>query len=116
MVRYSQMTKGELLDEIQRLENEQMNALREGWESQAEMFKQKRNLARSYLVEPTAIKPNQLYQVEEQDSLFRVAYLNGVMAWGHLENSAEEIALPLAVLHPRSQKCCQSSHTKSSSN
>lgn len=112
MIRYSQMTRDQLIHEIQRLEQEQADADREGWESQVEMLKQKRNLARSYLVDPTTIIPHQLYQVEEQDGLFHVDYLNGVMAWGHWEGSEEEMALPLAVLQPLTQKCCQSSTTK----
>lgn len=104
MMRYSQMTKDELLQEIERLEDEQKASLREGWESQADMLKQKRNLARSYLVDPTTIILNQFYHVEEHDRLFRVVYLNGVMAWGHWEDSTEEVALPIAILQPFNNK------------
>lgn len=100
MTRFSQMSKDELIDEIKKLEQEEKEAVQSGWEFQAAVLKQKKNLARSYLIDPKTIQTGELYQVEDHEGLFRVAYINGVMAWGSWEGSREEIAFPLSTLKP----------------
>jgi hypothetical protein len=92
------MTKEELEKEIRRLEQEEQEARKKGWDFQAAMFKQKKNIARSYLIDPATIRPGTWVEVEEYDEKFHVDYLNGVMAWGRWEDSAEKVAIPLAVI------------------
>lgn len=98
MKRYSQMTKTELEQEIKRLEREEQQALQKSLESEAIILRQKRNIARSYLIDPSTITPGKTYRVEGYVGLFTVEYLNGIMAWGTWEGSSEKVAYPIALL------------------
>jgi hypothetical protein len=100
MLLFSRMSKEELHREIRRLEQEEKEALRQGWESQVAILRQKVRLARSYLIDPSTVQTNAWYEVEAMPGRFFVRYLNGVMAWGHWEGSKEEMAYPIAALKP----------------
>lgn len=96
--RFSEMSKEELDREIHQLEKKQQEAQQQGIESEASMYKQKKNIARSYLIDPQSIQIGEHYHIEEQEGVFVVSYVNGVMAWGHWIESDERIAFPLATL------------------
>lgn len=104
MKRYSQMTKEELEQEIKRLEQEEKQARQKSLESEALILRQKRNIARSYLIDPSAISPGKKYHVEGYAGLFTVEYVNGIMAWGTWEGSTEKVAYPLALLMEQNEK------------
>ncbi|MFC7439859.1 DUF1811 family protein [Laceyella putida] len=97
-MRFSQMDKETLTETIRQLEREEQLAREHGLESQAAIFKQKRHLARSYLIDPATIALKQWYAVEEETRRFFVDSLNGVMAWGNWEGTDETVAIPLARL------------------
>ncbi len=96
MKRYSQMTPEELNFEIKKLETEHKQI---SVESEMMILEQKLNLARSYLLDPNTIQLDSWYHVTGKSGLFHVAYLNGVFAWGTMENSTEQVAFPISLLH-----------------
>lgn len=99
MKRLSQMTPEELNQVIQQLSQELEQAKKSGNDSQVAILKQKRNLARSYLVDPKSIPTNQWVEVEDDNRRFFVSYLNGVMAWGYYEQEETmKVAIPIACI------------------
>jgi hypothetical protein len=100
MKRYSEMSKDELLTEMQRLREDGMKQHQSGLltESELHVLEQKFYLAKSYLMDPKEIEPGRSYKVEGYDESFQVEYLNGVMAWGKFSSSEETIAIPIGRL------------------
>jgi len=98
MQRFSQMSKDALEMEIKRLIRKKQKAKDQGMDTQLAILQQKINIARSYLIDPENIQTSCWYQVKGKNIPFYVEYLNGVMAWGAWENSAEKTAIPLALL------------------
>lgn len=105
MKRFSEMTKAELTAMVKHLRNEEEQAIQDGWESQAQMLRTKRQLAESYLIDPHTIKAGTPYHIQGIQQIFIVSYLNGIMAWGTFEGSVEEVAYPLSVLRPIRNSC-----------
>ncbi|WP_124728292.1 DUF1811 family protein [Staphylospora marina] len=98
MTLYSQLTPRQLQAEIARLEREEREAEQEGLPSKAAVARQKKNMARSYLMDPATIRTGTWYRLEDEDSRFFVERVLGVMAWGTREGSRVEEAVPIAVL------------------
>ena len=96
--RYSEMSVEELNRELLRLKEATMKKHQAGFLSEASVLEQKFYMAKSYLLEPSSFHPGEDYHVTGQEGLFRINYLNGVMAWGTFANSDEEIALPISRL------------------
>ncbi len=97
MRRFSEMSALELEAEMSRLWEEKQAAEAKGWESQAHMLARKYYMAMSYTLTPNSFRPG-LYKVIGESATFQLSYLNGVMAWGQLNN--EEISLPISMLSP----------------
>lgn len=95
---YSQLNHSELQQEIKQLEQQENTARQQDKETEADMYRQKKNLARSYLVDPKQIKPLRWFRVEEAEQPFLVHYLNGVMAWGNWQGNDQLIAIPIALI------------------
>lgn len=95
---YSQMSRDELLLEIETLKQEKVRARRQSLFSELDVIQQKINFAKSYLVDKSTIQPHQFYQVEGEPIRFWVEDLNGIMAWGRYEGQHEQIALPIGIL------------------
>ncbi|MFC4077583.1 DUF1811 family protein [Salinithrix halophila] len=100
MHQYSRMSREDLLEEICRLETEESRARRSSMPGEVAVIRQKINFAKSYLTDPATIRPGYLYQVEGESHLFRVEYLNGVMAWGTYEDMRIREAIPIGLLTP----------------
>jgi hypothetical protein len=100
MKRYSEMSREELLAEMQRLREEGMKKHQSGLltESELQVLEQKYYLAKSYLMDPGEIELERHYKVEGEEEPFFVEYLNGVMAWGTFPSSTEKVAVPIGRL------------------
>lgn len=111
MKRLSEMSKAELIAMVKHLRNEEEQAVQDGWESQAQMLRTKRQLAESYLIDPQTIQTGIPYHIQGIQQVFIVSYLNGIMAWGTFEGSSEEVAYPLSVLQSIQSSCgCKNNH------
>ncbi|GAB7389052.1 hypothetical protein BSNK01_28900 [Bacillaceae bacterium] len=98
MKRFSEMKEEELRRQLDELEREVRRLRAAGNTSELAIVERKYYLAKSYLIDPREIVPGETYCVEGERRLFRVDYLNGVMAWGRLEGSFEQTAYPIAML------------------
>jgi hypothetical protein len=98
--RYSQMSEYELQQEISQLNEKARKAEQMGMVSEYAVLERKAVMAKSYLIDPSTIKVNELYEIEgAPGSYFKVQYLNGVFAWGfRVGGSTEEEALPISML------------------
>jgi hypothetical protein len=99
--RYSQMTVHELQQEISQLNEKARKAEQMGMVSEYAVLERKAIMAKSYLIDPSTIKENELYEIEgDPGSYFKVQYLNGVFAWGfRIGGNGEEEALPISMLN-----------------
>lgn len=95
---FSQMSEEELRLEIERLQLEEARARRFGMTSEAEVLRQRRALARSYLTDATRIRTGDVYEVEDHPNRFHVEKINGVMAWGKWEGRWETVAIPISLI------------------
>ncbi|HYK74925.1 MAG TPA: YfhH family protein [Pseudoneobacillus sp.] len=98
--RYSQMSTYELQQEISQLNEKARKAEQLGMVNEFAVLERKAIMAKSYLIDPSTIKENEVYEIEGDPGIyFKVQYLNGVFAWGFRigGNSAEE-ALPISML------------------
>ncbi len=90
---YSQMSREELLEEIRWIQSEKENA---EFPSQRAVAERKLYTAQAYLLNPADFPPG-LYKVEGIQLPFEVAYVNGIMAWGKLDNDPEA-SFPISML------------------
>ncbi|MBA4602163.1 DUF1811 family protein [Thermoactinomyces mirandus] len=104
MQRFSQMSKKDLQLEIEHLTRKIEEAELKGMDHELPVLEQKRNIARSFLIDPAAIQSDCWYTVEGQNTHFYVEYVNGIMAWGTRENSPVKVAIPLALLAKKISK------------
>jgi hypothetical protein len=98
--RYSQMSTYELQQEISQLNEKARKAEQMGMVNEFAVLERKAIMAKSYLIEPSTIKENELYEIEgAPGSYFKVQYLNGVFAWGfRVGGNTDEEALPISML------------------
>jgi hypothetical protein len=98
--RYSQMSTYELQQEISQLNEKARKAEQMGMVNEFAVLERKAIMAKSYLIEPSTIKENELYEIEgAPGSYFKVQYLNGVFAWGfRVDGNTDEEALPISML------------------
>jgi hypothetical protein len=98
--RYSQMSTYELQQEISHLNEKARKAEQMGMVNEFAVLERKAIMAKSYLIEPSTIKENELYEIEgAPGSYFKVQYLNGVFAWGfRVGGNTDEEALPISML------------------
>ncbi|CAG9609983.1 YfhH family protein [Pseudoneobacillus rhizosphaerae] len=98
--RYSQMSTFELQQEISQLNEKARKAEQMGMVSEFAVLERKAIMAKSYLIDPSTIKENELYEIEgAPGSYFKVQYLNGVFAWGfRVGGNTDEEALPISML------------------
>lgn len=100
MIQYSKMSREELHEEIQRLEEEENRIRRYSMPGEEAVIRQKINFAKSYLIDPDTVQPGEEYEVEGESRLFEVEYLRGVMAWGRWEDESILSAVPIGILKP----------------
>lgn len=98
--RYSQLTAYELQQEISQLNEKARKAEQLGMVNEYAVLERKAIMAKAYLVDPSTIKENELYEIEgAPGTYFKVKYLNGVFAWGfRVGGHSDEEALPISML------------------
>jgi hypothetical protein len=98
--RYSLMTTHELQQEISQLNEKARKAEQMGMVNEFAVLERKAIMAKAYLIDPSTIKENELYEIEgAPGTYFKVQYLNGVFAWGfRVGGSGDEEALPISML------------------
>jgi hypothetical protein len=98
--RYSQMSTYELQQEISQLNEKARKAEQMGMVNEFAVLERKAIMAKSYLIDRSTIKENELYEIEgAPGSYFKVQYLNGVFAWGfRVGGNTDEEALPISML------------------
>lgn len=99
MLRYREMTKEQLLQEVDKLLLEMEKA---EFPSQKEMLERKIWIAKSYMLTPEHFRPG-TYRVEGHSETFELSYVNGIMAWGTM-GSDEEASFPISMLVPLASK------------
>lgn len=99
---YSEMSREELLREVDRLRKEMEIRKDQGLWNAVAVLEQKINMALSYLQkDDNAIQIGKTYRVKGYPGRFRVSQLRGVMAWGTFDDRAEEErAFPINMLSP----------------
>jgi hypothetical protein len=99
MALYSNMTREQLQEELDRLQKLGQRAFDEENWSEYETLMTKWYLAKSYnLSESLDIKIGRTYRLAEEYDRLTVTKLEGVMAWGIRESTAEEVSVPMALL------------------
>jgi hypothetical protein len=96
---YSEMTPEELKEEMKELQKLGQRAYdMENW-SDYEIHMTKWYLAKSYEMLPTAkIEIGRTYRIADDYDRLTVTGLEGAMAWGVRESTAESVSIPLARL------------------
>lgn len=96
---YSDMTKDELQREMKELQEKGQRAYdAENW-SEYEVHMTKWYLAKSYELRDEAnIEIGRTYRIAEEYDRLTVTALEGVMAWGIRQSTAETAAIPIAQL------------------
>ncbi|AOZ87934.1 hypothetical protein BK049_04010 [Bacillus xiamenensis] len=97
--RYSEMTEYELKQEIAALSEKARKAEQLGIVNEYAVLERKIDMAKAYLLDPSAIQTKTTYHIKDTDEQFYVEYLNGVFAWGYRVSAPEtEDALPISLL------------------
>lgn len=97
--RYSDLTKEELIKEINDLNQQARKAEQMDMINELEVILRKKTMAQSYLLNPSEFKPGEQYELtEEPGVLFLISYMNGIFAWGTKSTSEEEIGIPISLL------------------
>lgn len=99
MKQYSEMDEKALVRETERLCKEAEKKIKEGLFHEVNVLEQQYYLAKSYLMNPRDIEPGTVYHVHGEAGIFKVSYLNGVMAWGRMNNEEQERAFPIGRLY-----------------
>ncbi|CAM3719119.1 DUF1811 family protein [Alicyclobacillus pomorum] len=99
---YSQMTPEELQAEMKHLQELGQAAFDEQRWSEYEVHMKKWYLAKSYLIKDTAnIEIGRTYRIAEEYDRLTVSFIEGVMAWGTRESTAQSAAVPIAMLEEK---------------
>lgn len=98
--RYSQMNEFELHQEIGKLTEKARKAEQLGIVNELAVYERKISMAKSYLLDPDSFIPGEVYEIEgDAGSAFKIAYMNGIFAWGHrIDGKESEEALPISLL------------------
>ncbi|ADU29236.1 YfhH family protein [Evansella cellulosilytica] len=96
--RYSQMTQQELMSEIAQLKVKAQKAEQMGIINEYAVYERKMVMAQAYLMDPSAFKAGDTYEIRDSQEQFKISYMNGVFAWGYRNDSSEEEALPISLL------------------
>lgn len=99
MRRYGELSRDELLNEVEELER----GLRQAeFPSQQEVLRRKIWVAKAHLLRDKLFPPG-LYAVEGEREPFELRYVNGIMAWGRMGDD-EEASFPISMLEAGSTK------------
>lgn len=93
------MSRTDLVKETERLRREAKRKQAEGNLHEIDVLEQQYYFAKSYLMNPEDIEVGAAYHIHGESGSFRVSYLNGVMAWGKVNNESSERAIPIGRLY-----------------
>lgn len=102
--RYSDYSIEQLHQEIGKLKEQAQKAEQLGNVSEVQICERKMQVALAYTMSPDDFKKEEIYQLKmETGYKFKIAYVNGVFAWGYridlLDEESEDIeALPISLL------------------
>ena len=98
--KYSYMSENELRQTIANLLEKARKASQLGHVNEFAVYERKAIMAQAYLVDPSEIKPGEMYRIEGDPGVFfQVEYLKGRFAWGYrLGGDKYEEALPISML------------------
>lgn len=98
--RYSLMTTYELQQELSHLHEKARKAEMMGMVNEFAVLERKAIMVKAYMLDPKDFKKGEIYGIQgDTGSYFKVAYINGVFAWGYrLNGSGKEEAVPISVL------------------
>jgi len=98
------MSTYEIQQEISVLNDKARKAEQLGMINEYAVLERKIVMAKSYLLDPSAYKPGEVYEIEgAPGQYFKIDYMNGVFAWGfRLGSSDKEEALPISMLKSNS--------------
>lgn len=99
MKQYSRMSDTELLLETDHLRREAKRKIQEGKFHEVDVLEQQYYFAKSYLMDPKKIALDATYHVHGEAGIFKISYINGIMAWGKINNEDPEVAFPIARLY-----------------
>ncbi|MFD3244465.1 YfhH family protein [Staphylococcus simulans] len=96
----SEMTKSEILNEIQKYKEKMRKAEMNGILNEYDVYRTKVIIAESYLVDTDKIEFGKLYELNDGTKRYmRVDCLKGVFAWGKILHSGlSEEGIPVALL------------------
>lgn len=100
--KYSTMSEHELRQTIANLLEKARKASQLGHVNEFAVYERKAIMAQAYLVDPSDIKPGEMYRIEGDPGVFfQVDYLKGRFAWGYrLGGEKHTEALPISMLKP----------------
>lgn len=93
------MSKVELVLETDYLRREAKRKLSEGKFHEVDVLEQQYYFAKSYLMKPEDIELDTVYHVHGEAGIFKISYINGVMAWGRINDQEPETAFPIGRLY-----------------
>ncbi|QLK86372.1 YfhH family protein [Staphylococcus sp. 17KM0847] len=98
--RLSEMTRQEILHEIQTYKEKMRKAEMNGIMNEYDVYQNKVIIAESYLIDPETIEIGKMYLLrDESEQYFKVERLKGIFAWGYRVNSIQsEEGIPLSLL------------------
>jgi hypothetical protein len=100
--RYSEMSEYELHAEIAQLNEKARKSEQLGIVNEVAVYERKVAMAKSYLIEPTDFKPEEIYEIEKDPgSRFVISYMNGIFAWGYRNDGSELEAYPISLLQKK---------------
>lgn len=100
--KYGDMSEQELRTEIANLKEKSRKAESLGIINEYAVYERKATMAQSYLIDPSNIKPGNMYRISSDPGMFfQVEYIKGRFAWGYrLGGDKYEEALPISLLEP----------------
>ncbi|MDQ1913072.1 DUF1811 family protein [Paenibacillus sp. GD4] len=90
---YSQMSREELEAELRELSDAMEKA---EFPSQKNVLQSKYVTAKAYTLDPADFTPG-VYKVDGVQTLFELKYINGIYAWGSMDNEPEA-SFPISML------------------
>lgn len=99
--RYSDMNETELKEEIAQLREKARKAEQLGIINEFAVYERRVTMAQAYLLNPEDFEPGRLYELTtDPGQYFKVAYMNGVFAWGYrLNGDGREEGIPISLLN-----------------
>jgi hypothetical protein len=97
--RYSEMSEGEIRQEIAELSEKARKAEQLGIVNEFAVLERKIVMAKAYLMNPDDFQPGEVYDIEgDPGNTFKISYMNGTFAWGYRKNQKDIEAFPISML------------------